>query len=169
MKQIGERLVPRGIQVHRHAVDDILERLTGEIEPADERLQPAALRGGRRLAVVAPLQLSPPEVHGVAADRHAVPRRRRLIHSIVDRAAEVPDGNDGASLFGRQHEKRVVKAGLAGHEPDAVQVSEASDGSEVFDAFGVFDLFDVFDVFDVFHRAARQRIAGMSRAPSVGR
>ena len=38
-----------------------------------------------------------------------------LIHRIVDRAAEVPDRDDGAALLGRKDEERIVETGLARH------------------------------------------------------
>ena len=52
--------------------------------------------------------------------RPAAPCRRRgggrLVHRVVHGAAEVPDGDDGAPLLGRQDEKRIVEAGLARHQ-----------------------------------------------------
>ena len=66
---------------------------------------------GRRRRIVAARQLGPPERH-----RFAPAGRSRLVHRIVDGAAEVPDGDDRAALRRRQHEERVVEAGLARHQ-----------------------------------------------------
>jgi hypothetical protein len=41
--------------------------------------------------------------------------RRTFVDGVVDGATEVPHRHDGAALFGREHEERIVEAGLARH------------------------------------------------------
>ena len=67
--EIGERLVARGVEVHRDAVDDIVERLTRQVEGRDEGLEVLSLRRGRRGSVERARELGAPEGHGLAAGR----------------------------------------------------------------------------------------------------
>src|SRR5581483_12103896 len=57
LEEIIERLVAAVDQIHFDAVDDIRERLTRQVERADERLQRASLRRARLAAVVTARQL----------------------------------------------------------------------------------------------------------------
>src|SRR5207247_759397 len=70
---------------------------------------------------------------------------RLLVNRIVNRPAEIPDSDDGASPFGGKHEKRIVEARLSGHYA-TVRVP-----------------------FCPRQSTARHRSRGTSAAPSVGR
>ena len=66
----------------------------------------ASLAGGRRCALIAARQFRTPERDGLAArGQPAGGHHRALIHGVIHRAAEIPDGNNRAPLLGRQHEK----------------------------------------------------------------
>src|SRR6185369_17063120 len=63
LKEVVERLIPVGVEVHRDAVNYIFECLPRQVERADERLQMLALRGRWRRPVVAPAEFRSPELH----------------------------------------------------------------------------------------------------------
>ena len=108
--QILERVIAPSVQVHLDALDERLERRARQIERGDERLQGAALVGLRLHAVEAPGHLVAPPLHFRRA-----PLRRRLVHRVVHRAAEIPHGNDRLAPVGGQHEERVIEAGISSH------------------------------------------------------
>src|SRR5262249_18371547 len=114
--EIVERLVARPVEVHLDAVDDVGKRLPRQVEPGEERLQPASLIGDGRATVEDTGQLAAPERYRRAAGRKPVSRSAFLVNGIVNRAAEIPDGNDRLALVGRQDEKRIVEAGLSRHQ-----------------------------------------------------
>ena len=107
--QRRKRRIAAGRDIHLDAVDQIGEWLPRKVKLADEGLQrPALPRLG--LAVVASGQLLPPR-------RQRLDRRHWpwLVHRVVHRTAEVPDSHDGVPLRLRQHEERVIEAGIASH------------------------------------------------------
>ncbi len=61
-EQLHECVVPRLVDVHRHAIHHILERLSRQLEPDDEGLKPPALQRLRNQSVVAARQLRAPDV-----------------------------------------------------------------------------------------------------------
>ena len=141
-----EGFVARRIEIHRDAVDTILEGLTRQVEALHEGPQPPGLHGFWFGAVIAPGKLGAPERRpppGRSGSPRAA-RRRLLVHGIVDRTAKIPDGDDGAPLLGRQNEKRVVEAGLS-----AIDVRPSH-------------LLDILDV-STLRRAARHTSSGASR------
>src|SRR6202040_3125862 len=69
LEEIPERLIARGVEIHRDAVDDVLERLAREIEPPHERLQAAALIRPGRLPGEHARQLRAPELDSFAPVR----------------------------------------------------------------------------------------------------
>ena len=94
----------------------------------DERLQPLSLRRLGGTVPVAPRELITPRIHRFSCSLSlplpcpscpscpSCPARWRFVDRIVHCAAEVPDGDDRAPLVRRQDEKRIVEAGLAGHQ-----------------------------------------------------
>src|SRR5207342_3448605 len=109
-EQVVERGVAGSVQIHRDAVDDILERLPRQAERGNERLQAPPLRRARVGAIERARQLLAPEHDRLAARWQAGRRRRLLIDRVVDRTAEVPDRDDGAALLRGQDEERVIEA-----------------------------------------------------------
>ena len=82
----------------------------GRLNARDQRLERAPLRR---------LPASPPSKHRASSSRQratwaAASPPVGLVHRIVHRAAEVPDGDDRAPLVGGQHQERVVEAGISG-------------------------------------------------------
>src|SRR4029450_13907438 len=59
--QLIECRISRGIEIHGNAVDHVVDRLTWQAKPLDERLQPTTLPGLRWLGLEAPSQLGAPE------------------------------------------------------------------------------------------------------------
>ncbi len=103
--QLLERAVAAPVQVHLYPLDERVEGRARQAVGGDERLQRTPLRGRRRRAIETPRHLVAP-----ALDFHRTLLRRRLVHGVVDRTAEVPDGDDRAPLVGRQYQERVVEA-----------------------------------------------------------
>ena len=66
--QILECLIAHRVDVHRHPVDHIVERLPRQVERRDERLQATALVGCRPRPVVTTRQLRSPEATASRAD-----------------------------------------------------------------------------------------------------
>src|SRR5690349_19001417 len=78
----------------------------------DEGLKRAALVRARRSAIEDASHFGSP----LFQSRDGSCRIRFQIHCIVDRPAHIEDGGNRAAFGGRQDEKRVVEAGLSGHE-----------------------------------------------------
>ena len=68
-EQIVERLIPRVIEIHGHAVDDVFEGIARQAESIDERLKALALRRLGLLARETPIQFLPPALHGLTRGR----------------------------------------------------------------------------------------------------
>ncbi len=100
LAQLLERLVSIALQIHGHAVDQILETRPRKRKRRDERREVRALRCLRLPPVIETRQLAAP-----------LRKRRRgiavsgLVHGIIDRAAEVPHRDDGVALVGGQRKK----------------------------------------------------------------
>ncbi len=86
------------------------------------------LRAPRRQLPARAPRLGRQRAAGVdTAHRAVTGRRPGLVHRVVDGAAEVPHGDDGVPLSRRQHQERVVEAGVAAHTTQvAVAIHTAS-------------------------------------------
>src|SRR5206468_10330292 len=101
LEEMREGFVARRIEIHRDAIDTILERLTRQVEAFDEGPQPPGLLGLWFGPVITPGELGSPEGDRLTSCGKSLGRRRGLlVHCIVDRAAEIPDGDDRAPLLG---------------------------------------------------------------------
>src|SRR5439155_24950234 len=100
LEQLVEGRVGRAFEIHRHAVNHVVERGPRQVEAADERLKAPALFGRRRPAVIAARELTAPERHARVSGRARARRLRRFVYRIVAGWAEVPDGDDRAAPFG---------------------------------------------------------------------
>ena len=92
-------------EIHLHAVDQLFELHPRQVELANERLERAALRRSG-CAAVRGVELGAPGAELVLGMRALAPQvsdslpirsRHHLVHRIVNRAAEVPDGDDRAA------------------------------------------------------------------------
>ena len=111
----------RVIEVHLDAANEVIERLARQAEFPDVGLECHPLRSAGRTGLIAGGHLRPPQRQLLLF----LPPRSRLIHRIVNRAAEVPYGDDRAPLPRRQHEKRVVEVGVPAHasrRPDGLRL-----------------------------------------------
>ena len=107
------------MDVHLDAVDQIIERPARQVEPRDEWLQPLPLAGFGHATSVAGGQLAPPARQflgrsGVHLGCEDLPAWQ-VVDRVIHRPAKVPDGDNGVAFFRRQHEERVVEAGVATH------------------------------------------------------
>ena len=100
LAQLFERIVSIALQIHRHAVDQVLETRPRKRKRRDERREVLALRCLWLAAVIEARQLAAP-----------LRKRRRgiavsgLVHGIIYRPAEVPHRDDGVALVGGQRKK----------------------------------------------------------------
>ena len=119
LAQLVERAEARPVKIHLDTADHILERLSREVEGRHVRCEREPLRRARRPAFVARRQFVAParKRRGRRAPRILGRQLSRpLVHIVVNRPAEVPDGDDGAALWIREHNERVIEIGVAaGH------------------------------------------------------
>ena len=66
LQQIVECLIPRRVEIHRHAVDHVGKSIPWQVEAGNERLQPASLKRLRNAALEASSQLGAPETDRLA-------------------------------------------------------------------------------------------------------
>ena len=115
--EVIEGLVPARPEIHLDAFDERLEGLPRQAESRHERRERAALPRLRRPP--SKQAASSRRQRAISAAADAVRRARlaatNLVHRIVHGAAEVPYGDDRVALGRRQHQERVVEAGVAGH------------------------------------------------------
>ena len=138
-EQIVERLIARRVEIHRDAVDHILERLARQIELTDKRLQAAPLCRGGFPAVEGARQLVAPERDRGAACRQRLSarrRRRRLVNGVVHGPAEVPDDSNRFAPLGREDQKGVIEVGVARHQDFPSSVAAAKAGRSRFPIVG---------------------------------
>ncbi len=96
------------IEVHLHAVDDLLEVFLGErVAPARDLERPADRMP--RLATEDAPDLVPPPVEPGPRDTGIA----RLVDRVVDLATEGIEGRDRLPLFGRQEQEAVVETRAA--------------------------------------------------------
>ena len=116
--EVVERLVAARPEIHLDAFDERLERRPRQAEGGDERGERASLPRLGRAAFEAGGQLRAPagdlgggrrSSAGLALAGHV-----DVVDGIIDGAAEVPDGDDRVPLGRRQHQERIVEAGVAG-------------------------------------------------------
>ncbi len=116
--QVGERLVAARAEIHLDAFDERVERRARQAEGGDERGERASLPCLWRPAFKAGGQLATP-AGDLVGGRHSSVRLALAGHvdsidGIIDGAAEIPHGDDRVTLGWRQHEERIVEAGVAG-------------------------------------------------------
>ncbi len=96
--ELVEGLVTRAPQIHLDTVDEIVERLPRQPKRLDVRLEVLRLRRLGRVGTEEAADLLTP-LHHLGRGRGRI---RRLIHRIVDGAAEIPHHANGAALCRRQ-------------------------------------------------------------------
>ena len=109
--QVAERGETRRLEVHRAAVDELLERQPLHGKAADHPLQRLALRRARPPAVEAGGHFLAPALQSGRALRQRP--LLVLVHLIVHGPAEVPHGRDGLAAIGGQGQERVGEVGVA--------------------------------------------------------
>ena len=96
--QFVEGLVPRAAQIHLDTVHEIVEWLPRQRKFLDVRLEILRLRRLGRVGTEEAADFLAP-LHDLGRGRRRI---RRLIHRIVNGAAEIPHHADGAALGRRQ-------------------------------------------------------------------
>src|SRR5262245_22132724 len=93
LEELVERLIARPIEIHRDAVNYVIEGGPRQVEGVDPGLESPSLPRRRRLARVAARQLLTPRLECLARGNGVI-----ITSSLVHGPAKIPDRNDGAAL-----------------------------------------------------------------------
>jgi hypothetical protein len=100
LPQLFERRVACALEIHGHAIDEILEGRSRQRKLLDVRQELPALLRRRRATLIQTPNFLPPLIEGTNRISLA-----RFIHGVVNGAAEIPYGDDGISLGCRKRKE----------------------------------------------------------------